>query len=319
MPKISIITTTYKHQDFIAETIESVLAQTFTDWELLIWDDSPDDKTWNIIEKYVSIFPNKIKAWHHSPNKWIVNNMNFLLEKVSNESEYIAFLEGDDMFTPDNLEEKIKIFVQYKNIWMIYNNLDFIDENSKKYYTNFLKRAPYYLKDSKILPNEFIKKENFYLSYSSLMIKKDILNNEKILNLTWNKNFSVSDWDLFFRISTKYNIYWIEKSLTLYRKHLNNFSWNIIYIIEDLERQINFYFDNKYIDVKTYKYKKSFIFLVKSVFFIKQNKKLTSLNFLLKSFWLNVFNYLIYKLWIFIMLFLPSFINDFIIKKYSKN
>jgi glycosyltransferase involved in cell wall biosynthesis len=36
MPKISIITTTYKHQDFIAQTIESILSQTFTDWELLI-------------------------------------------------------------------------------------------------------------------------------------------------------------------------------------------------------------------------------------------------------------------------------------------
>jgi len=93
MPKISIITTTYKHQDFIVHTIESVLAQTYTDWELLIGDDSPDNATWNIIKEYVNKYPDKIKAWHHSPNKGIVDNMNFLISQTSPDSDYISFLE----------------------------------------------------------------------------------------------------------------------------------------------------------------------------------------------------------------------------------
>ena len=50
MPKISIITTTYQHADFIAQTIESVLGQTYSDWEMLIGDDSPDDATWDVIQ-----------------------------------------------------------------------------------------------------------------------------------------------------------------------------------------------------------------------------------------------------------------------------
>ena len=69
MSKISIITTSYKHQDFIAQTIDSILAQTFSDRELLIGDDSPDDATRDIIQSYVSKYPDKIKARHHSPNK----------------------------------------------------------------------------------------------------------------------------------------------------------------------------------------------------------------------------------------------------------
>jgi glycosyltransferase involved in cell wall biosynthesis len=69
MPKISIITTTYCHQDFIAYTIESILKQTYTDRELLIGDDSPDDATWNVIQEYVKKHPDKIKARHHTPNK----------------------------------------------------------------------------------------------------------------------------------------------------------------------------------------------------------------------------------------------------------
>ena len=141
MPKISIITTTYKHQDFIEDTIKSVLSQTYTDWELLIGDDSPDNKTWNIIEKYTKQYPDKIKAWHHNPNKGIVDNMNFLLSKISNDSKYIAFLEGDDMYTPDNLEEKIKIFKEYPEVKMVYNNFDYIGKDNqfinKKHITHF--------------------------------------------------------------------------------------------------------------------------------------------------------------------------------------
>jgi len=83
MPKVSIITTTYKHEAFIAHTITSVLDQSFSDWELLIGDDSPDDATWNIIQQYVEKYPDKIRAWHHTTNKGIVGNMNFLLDQVS--------------------------------------------------------------------------------------------------------------------------------------------------------------------------------------------------------------------------------------------
>jgi glycosyltransferase involved in cell wall biosynthesis len=93
MPKVSIITTAYKHEKFIAQTIESILEQSFFDWELLIGDDSSDDSTWDVIQKYVTQYPGKIYAWHHVPNKGIVGNMNFLISHVSPASEYIAFLE----------------------------------------------------------------------------------------------------------------------------------------------------------------------------------------------------------------------------------
>jgi len=93
MPKVSIITTTYKHEKFITHTIDSIFSQSFTDWELLIGDDSPDDATWNILQYYIQQYPDKIKAWYHSPNKGIVDNTNFLIQKASKETQYITFLE----------------------------------------------------------------------------------------------------------------------------------------------------------------------------------------------------------------------------------
>jgi len=67
MPKISIITTTYKHEKFVRDTIESVLAQTFTDWELLIGDDNSPDKTYEIVLEYAKK-DSRIKVWKNPTN-----------------------------------------------------------------------------------------------------------------------------------------------------------------------------------------------------------------------------------------------------------
>jgi glycosyltransferase involved in cell wall biosynthesis len=93
MPHISIITTTYNHSDYIAHTIESVLSQTYTDWTMYIGDDSPDTRTWDIIQQYAAKYPTKIKAYRSIPSLGIVGNMNMLLSKVPDNSTYISFLE----------------------------------------------------------------------------------------------------------------------------------------------------------------------------------------------------------------------------------
>lgn len=67
MPLISIITTTYKHEKFITETIESILSQTFMDWELLIGDDNSPDSTYEIALKYAEK-DSRIKVWKHPEN-----------------------------------------------------------------------------------------------------------------------------------------------------------------------------------------------------------------------------------------------------------
>jgi glycosyltransferase involved in cell wall biosynthesis len=127
MSHITIITTTYKHQEFVARTIDSVISQTRTDWTLLIGDDSPDDATREIIQSYVSKYPEKIKARHHTPNKGIVDNMLFLIDHIPSHTTHIAFLEGDDMMTSDNLSKKMNIFAQYPGLGMVYSDMSFID------------------------------------------------------------------------------------------------------------------------------------------------------------------------------------------------
>jgi hypothetical protein len=85
--------------------------------------------------------------------------MNFLLEKVSNKSKYIAFLEGDDMFTLDNLEEKIKVFEKYKDIKLVYSDLSFINAKNEIILESFFKQ-----RNIKFYQNEIIPKDEFILA-----------------------------------------------------------------------------------------------------------------------------------------------------------
>jgi len=316
MSKISIITTTYKHQDFIEETIKSVLSQTYTDWELLIWDDSPDDKTWQIIQKYVKKYPDKIKAWHHSINKWIVENMNFLIEKSNKNSKYIAFLEWDDLFTSNNLEEKVIIFNKYKDVKLVYNNLDFIDWKWNIVIKNYFKNVSKIINNNTINIIDYIIWKSFYNSYSTLMLNKNILNEIKIVYLNNDKMYLTSDWDLFWKIAKKYNIFWIKKSLTLYRVHWNNNSSDKIKLISDLIVWVKS-FINKYWLNKNKKVNYKLLHLNIYLSYLKKEKIKTI------KYWILSFKYSLTKnfkerIWMIFFSLLPNKINNYLYKKFKK-
>lgn len=92
MPKVSIIQATYGHEKFISSSIRSVLDQEFSDWELLIGDDASVDDTFQKAQHAASNDP-RIQIWRHKKNLGLVGNLEFLLKKVSKDSEYVAFLE----------------------------------------------------------------------------------------------------------------------------------------------------------------------------------------------------------------------------------
>lgn len=321
MPRISIITTTYKHARFIADTIESVLSQTFTDWELLIGDDNSPDETYEIAAEYATKDA-RIRVWKNISNLGIVGNMNALLSRVSPESEYIAFLEGDDMFTPNNLEEKMKIFIKFPEVKMVYNNLDFIDWNGKIFYKDFFSQ-----KKVKVYKNKMISQKEYMqarvgsiFSWSTAMIRKDILWKIKIFNPTKdNINYAVSDEDFYFTLCQNYPVYWIDDSLTLYRRHTWNLSGNRIKLFNDLEQLILYYLDKNLIEKEIWYYRLSWIFLLKSIIYIYQGSKTDGLKSLIKAIQLDPWSNLDYKVLTILLTITPHFIikkffNKFLIK-----
>ena len=318
MSTFSIITTTYKHKKFIWATIESILAQDFSDWELLIWDDSPDEDTWQIIESYTKKYPKKIRAWHHIPNKGIVENMNFLLSQVSPDSEYIAFLEGDDIYTPDCLEKKFQIFEKYPDIALVYSDMDFINAQGKITLKWLLQWqwVPMY-------QNEYISSETYILarnplivSYSSIAIRMSILTQLlPIQNLTWSKTYAVSDYDLIFRLIQYHRVYGIQESLTQYRRHMNNLSASYGGLFDDLLLLIEKYKNEEKISMMVYRDKISWIFILKSLSSLASGSKSESWKYLKESFQKSRKYAILYKWIICIFLMLPTSWAQVILQK----
>ncbi len=116
MPEVSIITPCYNSSEFLEETINSVINQTFTDWEWIITDDKSTDHSIDIIKKYNDpriqlIISNKNGGAGHARNQ--------SLEKAT--GRYITFLDADDYWEPNFLEEMVN-FMKKENAEIAYSN-----------------------------------------------------------------------------------------------------------------------------------------------------------------------------------------------------
>ncbi|SFG64108.1 glycosyltransferase family 2 protein [Oribacterium sp. WCC10] len=124
---VSIITPCYNGSKHVAETIESVMSQTYNNWEMIIVDDGSKDKSAEIISGYVKK-DNRIKLFQQ-PNGGSASARNNGIRRA--EGQYIALLDADDLWLPEFLEEQIK-FMKEKNTICVYSTRSFIDENGNE-------------------------------------------------------------------------------------------------------------------------------------------------------------------------------------------
>jgi glycosyltransferase involved in cell wall biosynthesis len=117
---ISVITIFFNAEKYMAEAVESVLAQTYRNWELLLVDDGSTDGSTEIAMEYVKQFPDKIRYVQHEnhQNRGMSATRNL---GVSNaKGKYIAFLDSDDVWLPHKLEQQLKILQTHPEAVMVY-------------------------------------------------------------------------------------------------------------------------------------------------------------------------------------------------------
>lgn len=124
MPQVSIITPTYNCARFIAQTIESVQAQTFTDWEMIISDDCSTDDTLKVIEPYLNSDA-RIKYICNDKNSGAAITRNNALRVA--QGRWIAFLDSDDLWMPAKLEQQIA-FMESNGYAFSYHEYEEISE-----------------------------------------------------------------------------------------------------------------------------------------------------------------------------------------------
>lgn len=122
---VSIIMPSYNTAKFISETIESVLAQTYTNWELIIVDDCSSDDTDAVVEKYCD---QRIRYLKNEKNSGAAVSRNNALREAK--GRWIAFLDSDDLWMPEKLEKQIA-FMEKNGYAFSYTNYYEIDEQSQ--------------------------------------------------------------------------------------------------------------------------------------------------------------------------------------------
>ena len=150
--KVSIIIPVYNAEKFIGETIESVISQTYTDWEMLILNDRSTDSSYEIIQKYAQK-DKRIKAIDSEKNIGVVEGRNRLISEAN--GEYIAFLDADDYWKEDKLEKQIE-FMKKKDISISCTEYTRVTEEGKPINEIKIKLKLYLTKYNyfkKIIPN----------------------------------------------------------------------------------------------------------------------------------------------------------------------
>lgn len=122
---VSVIMPSYNTAKYIAESIESVMGQTYPYWELIIVDDCSTDDTDSVVAKYLS--DTRIRYLKNEKNSGAAISRNYALQEAK--GKWIAFLDSDDVWLPEKLEKQIAFMLE-KNCSFSYTNYEEVDESS---------------------------------------------------------------------------------------------------------------------------------------------------------------------------------------------
>ena len=193
-PLVSVIMPAYNGEQFIKESIDSIVNQTYENWELIVVDDSSTDGTVNIIENYTDP---RIKLYRNECNKGISYSTNYAIDKSS--GKYLALLDDDDLATANRLELQTEYLEEHHEIDILGGRSVCIDErgiiikhdydplrNPKmiKAWMHFANRR--FSNGTTTIRTEFVRKNNlrFKEDYYGIQDFKFIADSSKVGNIS---------------------------------------------------------------------------------------------------------------------------------------
>lgn len=204
-PKVSIIMGIYNCESTLRESIESIINQTYTNWELIMCDDCSKDNTFNVAKEYKEKYPNKIKLIKNEKNLTLGPTLNRCIELV--EGKYIARQDGDDLSSIDRLQKQVE-FIEKNNKWdLVGTGMTSFDDNGN-HGMRFTKEIP--------MPKDLMKGTTF--AHATILIKSNVM---KDLNGYSEESCTnqVEDYHLWFRFFEKgYRGYNLQESLYYVRE-----------------------------------------------------------------------------------------------------
>lgn len=224
MAEVSVIIPTYNYERFIVEAIRSVLSQTFSDFELFVVDDGSTDGTKDI----VSTFKDPRITYIYQNNRGLSSARNIGLESSS--GEYIGFLDADDLWMPEKLDQQLSLFQTKPSVGLIYTGYTVIDEAGICIATRTAQPIDGDLVSQLILGNIVSG------SITTSLIRRKCFDKVGLFDETLT---SCEDWDMWLRIARISDFACLKHPLAKIRLHSNNLTYDpkrmedgLFYVVE---------------------------------------------------------------------------------------
>lgn len=235
-PLVSIIIITMNHEKFIEQACISAILQTYPNIEIIFLDNNSNDKTFEIAKKVLSQSAIKHKILRNTESFGISKNLNLLISNTN--GEFISILSGDDWYTQNNVEEKIKYFKENPNT-------DFVLTDGYKYYQEKDQLTDAYNQKEK----EFITQNISNFFHDNVTENKTVnvgtfVKKEILIQYPFDEDVNTEDWDMNLRLTSKgFKLGFIDKKLFYYRIISTSLSRNWRLMKDSYEKVTKKYLD----------------------------------------------------------------------------
>lgn len=226
-PRVSVITPTYNRADFIGEAVESVLAQTLGDFELLVVDDGSTDNTREIMQPYLE---DPRVHYFEQENRGQSGARNTALAQAK--GEFICFLDSDNTWEPDKLERQLVVMELHPEVDIVYGDIITINEQGDEISRDNMRRY-----SGRIVA--LLLRDNF-VSINTSMIRRHCF--DEVGNFDETERFA-TDYDLWLRFSAHYRFHYLPAYLTHYRMMENQLSSDKTNRFRANQRALNHFLD----------------------------------------------------------------------------
>ena len=207
-PLVSVIMNCHNGEKYLKDSVNSILKQSYKNWELIFWDNLSTDNSKKIIKNF------KDKRIRYFKSKKFFNlyeARNHALKKAR--GKFISFLDTDDWWLRNKIKKQIQLYYKKKNTKLIYCNCYLYNQKSKK--------IKLFVKNK--LPEGNVTQEllnNYSVGLLTILVKKDVFANQSFSN----KLNIIGDFDFVIRLSKKEKFACVQEPLAYYRQHGKNYS-----------------------------------------------------------------------------------------------
>jgi glycosyltransferase involved in cell wall biosynthesis len=232
-PRVSVIAPLYNCEPYVAAAIDSVVAQTFEDWELVVTDDGSTDRSPEIVEEIARREP-RVRLLRQENSGGPAAPRNRALAEAT--GELVCFLDPDDLFDPHRLETQVGVLDRFPDIGAVFSDMDVFSDDARLVDgipvdgLSYLGRADWHARVAPFLEEleeelyrcsqdfyRFMSAQVTSVTVQTVMVRRDVLDrcegpfNESLL--------LAEDIDLWFRLALETRLLYVDRPLAYYRQH----------------------------------------------------------------------------------------------------